>query len=198
MGTKNDPGAFDCYANAKPDEPMFILLGRDCHAPTLVWLWASLRELHGEEPAKVAEARDLVFSMMNYQLKNGRKAVGLGQATLVGAMELIRTINSLAHTKSGETPVNAPTPDDLMRVMLAETHFTAEPSPRDQAEEAFVKAAKDFAAAHIAADEADLRDDKAFEGDTAQEPTDAEVSASSDLYNSTKAALVAAFRALEA
>lgn len=29
MGTKNNPGAFDCYANAEPDEPMFVLLARD-------------------------------------------------------------------------------------------------------------------------------------------------------------------------
>ena len=39
MGTKNNPGTFDCYANAEGDEPMFVLLGRDKHAPTLVWLW---------------------------------------------------------------------------------------------------------------------------------------------------------------
>ena len=26
MGTKNNPGKFDCYANAKPDEPLFVLL----------------------------------------------------------------------------------------------------------------------------------------------------------------------------
>lgn len=36
MGTKNNPGAFDCYANAEPDEPMFVLLGRDKHAPAPV------------------------------------------------------------------------------------------------------------------------------------------------------------------
>ena len=29
MATKNNPGKFDCYTNAEPDEPMFILLGRD-------------------------------------------------------------------------------------------------------------------------------------------------------------------------
>lgn len=29
MGTKNQPGSFDCYANAKGDEPLFVLLGRD-------------------------------------------------------------------------------------------------------------------------------------------------------------------------
>ena len=28
MGTKNNPGRFDCYGNAEPDEPIFVLLGR--------------------------------------------------------------------------------------------------------------------------------------------------------------------------
>lgn len=36
MGTKNNPGRYDCYANAEPDEPMFVLLGHDRHAATLV------------------------------------------------------------------------------------------------------------------------------------------------------------------
>lgn len=43
MGTKNNPGEFDCYDNAKPDEPMFILLGRDALAPYLVEIWAAIR-----------------------------------------------------------------------------------------------------------------------------------------------------------
>lgn len=43
MGTKNDPGEFDCYARAHPDEPLFTLLGRDRLAPGLVRLWAALR-----------------------------------------------------------------------------------------------------------------------------------------------------------
>lgn len=46
MGTKNNPGEFDCYANAEPDEPMFVLLGRDSLAPELVARWA--REHHKE------------------------------------------------------------------------------------------------------------------------------------------------------
>lgn len=56
MGTKNNPGQFDCYANAGPDEPMFVLLGRDKHAAGLVRLWAMLRHKDGEDEAKVAEA----------------------------------------------------------------------------------------------------------------------------------------------
>lgn len=43
MGTKNNPGEFDCYHNALPDEPMFILLARDPLAPVLVDEWAADR-----------------------------------------------------------------------------------------------------------------------------------------------------------
>lgn len=43
MGTKNEPGAFDCYGNALPDEPMFILLARDPSAPVLISRWAAMR-----------------------------------------------------------------------------------------------------------------------------------------------------------
>ncbi len=37
--TKNKPGKFDCYAKAEPDEPMFILLGRDPAAATTIRHW---------------------------------------------------------------------------------------------------------------------------------------------------------------
>ncbi len=43
MGTKNNPGKFDCYANAGPDEPMFVLLGRDRLAGHLVSIWSKIR-----------------------------------------------------------------------------------------------------------------------------------------------------------
>jgi hypothetical protein len=44
MGTKNRPAAYDCYANALPDEPMFVLLARDRQAPATVREWANRRE----------------------------------------------------------------------------------------------------------------------------------------------------------
>lgn len=53
MGTKNNPGKFDCYTNANPDEPMFILLGRDADAAKAVREWAGsrLRRINiGEKP----------------------------------------------------------------------------------------------------------------------------------------------------
>jgi hypothetical protein len=72
MGTKNNPGAYDCYANAEPDEPMFVLLGRDKHAPLLVKIWADMREAAGEDAAKVAEARACAEAMAAYRLKRER------------------------------------------------------------------------------------------------------------------------------
>lgn len=67
MGTKNNPGKYDCYANAHPDEPMFVLLGRDPEAPALVEEWAAKRfALEGRTP-KVLEARACAGAMREWQ-----------------------------------------------------------------------------------------------------------------------------------
>lgn len=66
MGTKNSPGNFDCYANADPDEPMFVLLGRDRHAEVLTKLWAILRAHDGEDEAKIAEAMTCSEAMQKW------------------------------------------------------------------------------------------------------------------------------------
>jgi hypothetical protein len=53
MGTKLNPGNFDCYENALPDEPMFVLLARDPDMPELVREWAHRRQIainNGERP----------------------------------------------------------------------------------------------------------------------------------------------------
>ena len=67
MGTKNKPGAFDCYAAARPDEPMFILLERDPLAPGLVELWADQREQGRGPSAKADEARACAKTMRDWQ-----------------------------------------------------------------------------------------------------------------------------------
>lgn len=76
MGTKLNPGAFDCYANATPDEPMFVLLGRDRHAPGLVRLWALLRARVGEDEEKIAEALACADAMDTFSHRVKGKAVG--------------------------------------------------------------------------------------------------------------------------
>jgi hypothetical protein len=67
MGTKLNPGKFDCYESAAPDEPMFVLLARDPLAPMLVELWASLRSHLASNPSKVAEARSCAEAMRQWQ-----------------------------------------------------------------------------------------------------------------------------------
>lgn len=62
MGTKNNPGNYDCYKNAHPDEPMFILLGRDPLAPILTEIWAVLKKCpnlveHTEEFFKIQKKK---------------------------------------------------------------------------------------------------------------------------------------------
>lgn len=69
MGTKLNPGKFDCYTNAAPDEPMFILLARDRHAPALVRAWAAWRRAAGEDPFKVAEAEACAEAMERWKLE---------------------------------------------------------------------------------------------------------------------------------
>ena len=42
-GSKLNPGKDDCYTEALPDEPIFVLLARDDSAPELVEAWATRR-----------------------------------------------------------------------------------------------------------------------------------------------------------
>lgn len=54
MGTKLNPGKFDCYEHALPDEPMFVLLARDPDFGRLVEEWAANRHhavMCGDRPA---------------------------------------------------------------------------------------------------------------------------------------------------
>lgn len=75
MGTKNNPGKFDCYAHAEPDEPMFILLGRDPVAGVVVSLWAALRIALGEtSPEKIAEAKACAIAMTMFAIERGKVA----------------------------------------------------------------------------------------------------------------------------
>ncbi len=73
MGTKNDPGKFDCYANAEPDEPMFVLLGRDPMAGLLVRIWATLRASQGEAMDKCVEAMQCAEAMEGWARSRGKR-----------------------------------------------------------------------------------------------------------------------------
>jgi hypothetical protein len=90
MSTKNDPGKFDCYANAAPDEPMFVLLGRDRHAPLLVRIWVLLRHREGkEDDAKLEEAVQCAAAMEQWQLGLGKKPFDNRPAMATQLLEML-------------------------------------------------------------------------------------------------------------
>lgn len=66
MGTKNNPGRYDCYDAAHPDEPMFVLLARDPLAPILVEAWAQLRALTKPDREKQIEAFNCANDMRGW------------------------------------------------------------------------------------------------------------------------------------
>lgn len=95
MGTKNNPGKFDCYANAEPDEPMFVLLGRDKHAPALVTLWAAMRDADGEDEAKVHEAIECALAMAAYLQTKGKEETDLSEFVACGACAVASAIKRI-------------------------------------------------------------------------------------------------------
>lgn len=84
MSTKNAPGGeFDCYRDAKPDEPMFVLLARDWKSPGLVRQWAKVYcESHygpsgwrdAAHERKYNEALECAASMERWRDANPRTA----------------------------------------------------------------------------------------------------------------------------
>jgi hypothetical protein len=83
MGTKNNPGTYDCYDKAEPDEPMFVLLGRDKYAPVLVWLWAAMKAYEGGDASKAKEAKNCSLAMIQWARDHGSKIVGIDEVGMV-------------------------------------------------------------------------------------------------------------------
>jgi len=88
MGTKNNPGQFDCYSKADGDEPIFVLRGKDPVAAGLVREWVYRRLMFELEKGVTAEfmnklsealqvAKDIDEYRINYYMSGG-KAKKLG------------------------------------------------------------------------------------------------------------------------
>jgi len=71
MGTKSEPGAFDCYGKAAEDEPIFTLRANDPLASMIVHMWADAYRTAGNvDPAKLSEARECANSMIRWRKAN--------------------------------------------------------------------------------------------------------------------------------
>lgn len=108
MSTKSNPGLYDCYAHAAPDEEMFILLGRDRHASALVRLWALMREKEGESPEVVAEAVACAERLEATAREKGKIPMPIG--TLLA---LATSLSSGETSELEESAPASPPPDPL-------------------------------------------------------------------------------------
>jgi hypothetical protein len=65
MSTKQNPGAYDCYAKLADDEPYFVLRAKDPDAPALVEEWAARRSRRpgNEQNPKIHEALECAHAM---------------------------------------------------------------------------------------------------------------------------------------
>ncbi len=73
MGSRNEPGAFDCYNDADDDEQRFTLLGRDPMAPLVLDAWIKLRRAAGDSEEKLAEAMKCKRKMLEDLIKRDRR-----------------------------------------------------------------------------------------------------------------------------
>ena len=106
MGTKNNPGLYDCYEAAKDDEPMFTFLARDICAPPSILMWCLQRAkmiMDGKKPGsdieKIEEAYECAKCMAIYK---GEKDASCDP--LIAQVEkAIATIQSIRSTEPGES-----------------------------------------------------------------------------------------------
>lgn len=69
MGTKTNPGTYDCLGKLADNEPFFVLRGQDMTSPRFVRAWAAAAESLGCPPEKVAEARQVANAMDDWPKK---------------------------------------------------------------------------------------------------------------------------------
>lgn len=73
MGTKAEPGRFDCYGKAEADEPIFTLLGRDPAAPKLIRDWVHHHQDAKTDGAKLLEALAVADDMERYLMERNAR-----------------------------------------------------------------------------------------------------------------------------
>lgn len=103
MGTKRNPGKYDCYAKAEPDEPIFVLRASDPLAADLVRTWAGRYAWNssargGGDEEKYEEALACAEAMeIWYRERNGEEP----------ASDAVHTLDSAAVERAWENARHA-------------------------------------------------------------------------------------------
>lgn len=72
MGTKANPGKYDCYANAKEDEPLFVFRANDPLASYMVEIWCAIR--CGDEKAAIGRVAAAISLMEGREMNQEKTA----------------------------------------------------------------------------------------------------------------------------
>jgi len=104
--SENIENEHSCWNNARDDEQIFILLGRDRHAPALIQLWALMREKEGEDEEVVNEAREVAQLMIDELVAAGKVYLSL-DAVASFATTLKEPVPEAAGSVSGAVSGNA-------------------------------------------------------------------------------------------
>lgn len=109
MGTKLNPGAFDCYAKLEPNEPYFVIMGRDPMGQQLVTMWAvgaELRLSSLREEAKANGASDAdVSAEVNPAFKSEEDKIAEARRISEELATYCRKLGKLPMRWTGVAPV---------------------------------------------------------------------------------------------
>lgn len=107
MGTKTDPGKYDCHGKAADDEPLFTLRAKDPIAPYLVELWRQLRA--GVSPSLCI---DTLRGAHRAFLKSGRSVLPLDSEKSAEASKVADAMVDWFNRKAGEATSCKAAPSD--------------------------------------------------------------------------------------
>ncbi len=102
MGTKRNPGLYDCHHAADPDEPIFTLRGKDPTSATIVRAWVVLRE-HLADKGVIERDENQVNEALSLASQLEQYARHLGKEE---AIDFLRELDPLG--TSDEPPLLAP------------------------------------------------------------------------------------------
>jgi len=94
MGTLNKPGIYDCYSKLDPDEPHFVLMGRDPVAWATVLMWVAFREaiFANEDKDKLEEAKSCARQMFEFAAQRGKEKLILAFKHASAKMPRVREV----------------------------------------------------------------------------------------------------------
>lgn len=96
MGTKENPGEFDCHANAGDDEPIFTLRAKDPAAPAAIRAWVEARKLAKPTTTEREQFRLMEAMGCAMEMEAWRQKIDPMGSTPIAELDFMTKIRTLA------------------------------------------------------------------------------------------------------